>query len=174
VGEAPERIVVGRIVKPHALKGELIVEVMSDAPERFARGSVLEAGDPAVPSGRRRLTVRSTRDDRGKLLVSFKEVPDRTAADALHGQLLSIAAEDAAPLTEGAYYDWQLEGLTVMDEEGATLGTLVRVDRSAGPDHWIVEGEAGEVMVPAVEEFIRSVDLDEGTVVVRPIPGLFG
>jgi 16S rRNA processing protein RimM len=172
VGEAPERIVVGRIVKPHGINGEVLVEVLSDAPGRFENGSVVEAGDP--DGERRRLTVRSTRDDRGKLLVRFKEVPDRTVAEAFHGALLSIGGDEAAPLPEGSYYDWQLEGLAVHDEDGTPLGTLVRVDRGAGPDHWIVETRRGEVMVPAVDEFIRSIDLDARTVVVHTIPGLFG
>lgn len=172
MGEAPERIVVGRIVKPHGLKGELIVEVLSDAPERFARGSKFDMGDPDGTTFER-LTVGKTRDDRGKLLVSFREVPDRTAAERVRGALLSISTEEAAPLPEGSFYDWQLQGLAVEDEEGVALGTLARVDRGAGPDLWIVETGRGEVMVPAVEEFIRSVDLDRGKVVVHTIPGLF-
>jgi 16S rRNA processing protein RimM len=171
MGEAPERLVVGRIVKPHGLKGELIVEVLSDAPDRFARGSKLEAGDP--DGERRRLTVRATRDDRGKLLVRFNQVPDRTAADALRGALLSIARAEAAPPPEGSYYDWQLEGLEVVDEDGAKLGRLVRVMTGAASDHWVVDTGSEEVLVPAVEEFVRRVDLEGGRIVLHVIPGLF-
>lgn len=172
MGEAPERIVVGRIVKPHGIKGELVVEVYSDAPERFARGSTVDAGDPDGHT-LEPLTIAKTRDDRGKLLVTFRGVSDRTAAERLHGALLSIPAAEVAPLAEGEFYDWQLQGLAVEDEEGLALGTLVRVDRGPGPDLWIVETDAGEVMVPAVEEFIRAVDLDAGKVVIHTIPGLF-
>jgi 16S rRNA processing protein RimM len=171
VGEPPDRIVVGRIVKPHGINGELIVEVQSDSPDRFARGSKLEAGEP--DGERRRLTVRSTRDDRGKLLVRFHQISDRSAADGLRGKLLSIARADVAPAAEGSYYDWQLEGLEVVDEDGARLGTLARVAPGTSSDHWIVDTGSGEVMVPAVPEFIRRVDLESGRIVVHVIPGLF-
>lgn len=172
MGDAPERIVVGRIVKPHGIKGEVVVEVHSDSPERFARGSAVDAGDPDG-SDLERLTVRKTRDDRGRLLVTFDEVSDRSGAERLHGTLLSIPAGDVAPLAEGEYYDWQLQGLPVEDEEGNVLGTLVRVDRGPASDLWIVDADGAEVMVPAVEEFVRDVDLGAGKIVISPIPGLF-
>jgi 16S rRNA processing protein RimM len=171
VGDPPERVVVGRIVKPHGINGELVVLVLSDAPERFARGSRLEAGDPE--GERMPVTVRSTRDDRGRLLVRFYQVPDRAGADALRGALLSISRTDAAPPPEGAYYDWQLEGLEVVDEDGAPLGRLARVLEGAASDLWVVDTGEREVMVPAVEEFVRRVDLESGRIVVHVIPGLF-
>jgi 16S rRNA processing protein RimM len=149
VGSTPDRIVVGRIVKPHGTTGEVVVEVLSDAPGRFAAGARLEAGDP--DGERSPLTVRKARNDRGLLLVTFKQVPDRG----------------------GTYYEWQIRGLEVVDEEGASLGTLTRVIERAGNDVWVVDTGDGEAMVPAVEEFIRSVDLESGRIVIHVIPGLF-
>jgi len=116
VGSTPERLVVGRIAKLHGLNGEVVVEVLSDAPDRFARGSKVQAGDPDAAT--RTLTVSTARVHQNRLLVRFYEVPDRSTAEPLHGALLSIAASDAAPLPEGRYYSWQLEGLEVVDEEG--------------------------------------------------------
>jgi len=171
MGAPPRRVVVGRIVKPHGTKGELVIEVMSDAPGRFARGSKLEAGD--LEGARKTLTIHSTRDDRGRLLVRFAQVPDRDAADAVRGLLLSIPSGDAAPLPDGAYYDWQLEGLSVEDEDGHPLGTLARVEQGTGQDRWVVKTDDGEVQVPAVEEFVRRVDLEGGKIVLHLIPGLF-
>ncbi len=171
MGEAPERLVVGRIVKPHGVRGEMLVEVLSDAPDRYAPGARLEAGDPA--GARRPLTVRATRNDRGRSLVTFEEVSDRDAADALRGALLSIARDDAAPLEEGVYYEWQLEGLDVFDEDGKRLGTFARVLEGGGGDLWVVDTGEKEVMVPAVDEFVRRVDLESGRIVVHVIPGLF-
>lgn len=171
MGDPPERLVVGRIVKPHGIKGELVVEVLSEVPERFAKGSRLEAGD--IDGDRRKLTVRTARNDRGRLLVFFREVPDRDAAETLRGALLSIGRAEAAPPPDGAFYDWQLQGLEVVDEEGAPLGRLARVEVGAASDLWIVETGSGEVMVPAVEEFVRRVDLESGRIVVHTIPGLF-
>lgn len=171
VERSPDRLVVGRIVRPHGLRGELVVEVLSDAPNRFSDGAVLDAGDPA--GERVSLTIAASRVDRGRLLVRFAEVPDRTAAERLHGSLLSIAGGEAATPAEGEYYAWQLEGLEVVDESGRRLGILSRVMERAGNDLWVVEGESGEALVPAVDEFIRRVDLEAGRVVVHVIPGLF-
>lgn len=161
---------VGRVVKPHGTTGEVLVEVLSDAPDRFAPGSRLEAGDPE--GDLRRLTVRRSRVDRGKLLVTFNGVRNRDEAGAIRG-FLSIPATDAAPPAEGTYYEWQLVGFAVVDEDGAALGTLVRVDERAGNDLWVVDTGRGETQVPAVEEFIRSVDTGAKQIVVRVIPGLF-
>jgi 16S rRNA processing protein RimM len=171
----PDRIVVGRIVKPHGVLGEVVVQVLTDVRERFARGARLEAGDPAGGPGveRRTLTVRSTRDDRGRLLVRFAQVSDRTAADALRGALLSIGGAEAARPPDGAYYAWQLEGLDVVDEAGAPLGRLAHVLAGAASDLWVVDTGSAEVMVPAVPEFVRRVDLEGGRIVMHVIPGLF-
>ena len=172
MGAAPERLVVGRIVKPHGVRGEMLIEVLSDAPDRYAPGAHIDAGDPDGP--RRALTVRATRNDRGRSLVTFEEVTDRDAAEALRGALLSIDKDDAASLEAGMYYEWQLEGLTVVDEDGEELGTFVRVLEGGGGDLWVVDTDDGEVLIPAVEEFVRRVDLESGRIVVHVIPGLFG
>ena len=171
MGEAPARLVVGRLVKPHGVRGEMVVEVLSDAPDRFAPGAHIEAGDP--DGELRGLTVRATRNDRGRSLVTFDEITDRDAAEELRGALLSISARDAAQLDEGTYYEWQLEGLEVVDEDGRKLGTFARVLEGGGGDLWVVDTGDGEVMIPAVEEFVRRVDLESGRIVVHVIPGLF-
>jgi 16S rRNA processing protein RimM len=168
---APDRIVVGRIVKAHGTAGEVLVEVLSDAPDRFAPGARLEAGD--LDGKRRSLRVHKSRVDRGKLLVSFQGLKTRDDAASVRGSLLSISAADVAPPPEGTFYEWQIVGLDVVDENGERLGSLVRVDERAGNDLWVVDTGHGEAMVPAVEEFIVSVDLDEKRIVVRVIPGLF-
>lgn len=162
---------VGRIVKAHGTDGEVLVEVLSDAPDRFAPGARLEAGD--LDGERRTLKVHRSRVDRGKLLVAFTGIRTRDEAAAVRGSLLSIAAADVAPPPEGTYYEWQIVGLDVVDQDGKPLGMLDRVDERAGNDLWVVDTGHGEVMVPAVEEFIRSVDLDARKVVVQVIPGLF-
>ena len=172
MGDPPERLVVGRIIKPHGIHGEVLVEVLSDFPDRFAPGSRVEAGDP-VGDRRTPLTVAATRNDRGRNLVSFAEVLDRDAAESLRGALLSIDRREATPLGEGTYYEWQLEGLEVVGEDGRKLGTFARVLEGGGGDLWAVDTGEEEVLVPAVEEFVRRVDLEQGRIVLHVIPGLF-
>jgi 16S rRNA processing protein RimM len=168
----PERLVVGRIVSLHGLRGECVVEVLSDAPERFAPGSRLGVGDPDAAV--RMLTVATARRDRRRLLVRFAEASDRDAAEAFRGLLLSIPAMEAKTPAPGAYYPHQLEGLVVRDPEGALLGTLADVLANPANDIWVVRTAAGrDVLVPAVKEFVRGVDLDAGVIVVAPIEGMF-
>ena len=172
MGGPPERIVVGRIVKVHGIRGEVVVESLTDAPDRFRAGARFQATAPDGSS--RSVQIRSVRADRDRLLVRLAEAPDRTAAEGFRGALLTIPGESAAALPDGSYYPWQLEGLDVVDETGAPLGRLVRVDRGAASDLWVVDAGGREVLVPAVPEFIRAVDLDARRVVVHVIPGLFG
>ncbi|MGH2725454.1 MAG: ribosome maturation factor RimM, partial [Actinomycetota bacterium] len=131
----------------------------------------MEAGDPQ--GSRRSLTVRKARTDRDRLLVTFTGVSSRDQAGELRGKLLSIPGGATAPPAEGAFYEWQIVGLEAFDEDGTRLGTVARVDERAGNDLWVVDTGHGEAMVPAVGEFIRSVDLEQGRIVIHVIPGLF-
>lgn len=163
----PERLIVGRIAKAHGLNGEVAIDVVSDAPDRFASGARVFAGD-------RPMTVATSRAHQGRLLVRFDEVPDRTAAESLRGTELTIPAEEARALDdEWSFYPHQLVGFAVTDENGAALGTMTRVDESPGADLWVVRARDGEVLVPAVRDIVVSVDLEKRTIVLRPPDGLF-
>lgn len=167
----PERLVVGRIVRPHGLHGEVLVIVESDAPERFRPGSRLGLEGPG--GGIEPVTVAATRLDRGRLLVRFEELGDRTAADRARGAVLSIPAAEARAPEEGAYYPHQIEGLEVVDESGERLGTLARVEWGPANDVWVVATGDREVLVPAVSEVVRAVEPGRGRIVLRPLGGMF-
>jgi 16S rRNA processing protein RimM len=163
----PERLIVGRIAKAHGLNGEVAIEVVSDAPDRFASGARVFAGD-------RSLTVATSRAHQGRLLVRFDEVPDRSAAESLRGTELTIPAGEARALEdEWSFYPHQLVGFAVTDESGAPLGSMTRVDESPGADLWVVGAGNGEVLVPAVRDIVVAVDLEKKTIVLRPPDGLF-
>jgi len=162
-----ERLVVGRIVKAHGIRGEVAIDVLSDAPDRFAPGARVFAGD-------RSLRVATSRAHQGRLLVLFDDVPDRNAAESLRGTELTIPATEAQPLEdEWSFYPHQLIGFDVTDENGESLGTMTRVDESPGADLWVVGARAREVLVPAVRDIIVSVNLEERRIVLRPPDGLF-
>ena len=163
----PERLVVGRIAKAHGIQGEVAIDVLSDEPARFAPGARMFAGDRA-------LTVATSRSHHDRLLVRFDDVPDRSAAEALQGEELTIPADEARALDdEWSFFPHQLAGLTVTDEDGRTLGTMDRVDESPSADLWVVRAHGREVLVPAVRDIIIRVDLDARTIVFRPPEGLF-
>jgi 16S rRNA processing protein RimM len=173
----PARLVVGRVLRPHGVRGEVSVEVLSDAPGRFAPGTPLALGDPDTPggdagAGLRPLVVVAARHHQGRLLVSFHGIEDRSAADPLRGGLLSIPVEAARPLQPGEFWAHQLVGLPVHDRDGAARGTIADVQPGAAHDLLaVVLPGGGTALVPAVAALV-TVDLEAGRVVVDALPGL--
>ena len=165
---------VGRIIRPHGLRGELSVEVRTDDPDRrYANGSVLGTDPPQAGP----LTVTASRWHSGRLLVSFAEVVDRTDAELLRGVLLTVdAAEVPLPQDPDEFHDHQLTGLTVVTVSGEVVGTVSDV-LHYGQDLLSVTPAAGtsrqeEVLVPFVAAIAVEVDLAAGKVVIDPPPGL--
>ena len=165
---------VGRILRPHGLHGELSVEVRTDDPEqRYAAGSVLGTDPPQIGP----LTVTSARWHSGRLLVSFAEVIGRTDAESLRGVLLTVDAAQVAPLQDpDEFHDHQLAGLTVVTVSGELVGTvsdvlhygqaLLAVTPAPGT------GRQAEILVPFVAAIAVDVDLNAGKLVIDPPVGL--
>jgi 16S rRNA processing protein RimM len=166
--DRPHWIAVGRITRAHGVNGEVAVMPLSEVDARFQPGSRLFVGE----SGRNRVIVRAARPHRNRLLVSFEGVIDRDRAEALGGQYLFVRAEEAPELPEGEYWTFQLVGCEVATESGRALGRLREVIHTQANDVWVVEGDGGEVLVPALKEVVVSVEAANGRIVVREIPGL--
>jgi 16S rRNA processing protein RimM len=166
--------VVGRILRPHGLHGEMSVEVRTDDPgERFATGSAL--GTDPTEAGP--LTVTAWRWHAGRLLVSFAEIADRTEAESLRGVWLTVdAAQVPLPEDPDEFHDHQLTGLTVVTVSGELVGIvsdvlhygqpLLSVTPAAGT------GRTAEVLVPFVAAIAVEVDLAAGKLIIDPPPGL--
>jgi 16S rRNA processing protein RimM len=169
-------VVVGRIGKPHGLRGEVTVGVRTDEPERrFAPGSTLRAEPPpGSASSLRTLTVVGARRHQSALLVAFEELPDRTAAEGARGIVLhaSIPA-DESPEDPDEYYDHQLVGLAAYDVDGTPLGTVAGLVHGGAQDLLRVDTPDGrEALVPFVKALVPEVDLAGGRVVIADRPGL--
>lgn len=177
--DGPE-VVVGRIGKAHGIKGEVSVEPRTDEPERrFADAVVLTTRTPqsAAPHGTDRpttLTVRRTRWHQSRLLVTFAEVEDRTAAEALRGLSLVVRIDpDEAPEDPEEFYDHQLVGLEVSTTDGARVGEVSDVIHGTAQDLLAVRTPEGrEVLVPFVSQLVPVVDVRRGRVEVADRPGL--
>ena len=164
------QLVVGQISRPHGVRGEVAVHVRTDdADTRFATGSVLQT-DPATGP----LTVTAARWHHGRLLVSFAEIPDRTAAEGLRGTELLVEVDPAAhPENADEYYDHQLVGLRAVTVSGAELGPIRDVLHLPAQDVLVVGANGGgETLIPFVAEIVPEVDLAAGVVRVDPPPGL--
>jgi 16S rRNA processing protein RimM len=171
-GDAP-RVLVGVVAKAHGLRGEVVVKVMSDAPERFAPGSEMTAAGPESLHGRP-LRVATSRPFQGRLLVQFEGIESREDAETIHGQELTIARSQVAPLPEGRHYQFELVGLAVQTTGGSRLGRVTDIFSTGSNDVLVVDDDEREILIPMLEGVIVSVDLDAKAVVVEPPPGLPG
>jgi 16S rRNA processing protein RimM len=163
---------VGRVVRPHGVRGELSVEVLSDAPERFVPGAELGVGDPDGPAPLGSAVILAARLHLGRLLLSLEGVEDRDAADRFRGAWLSIPAASARPLDPGEFWPHQLVGLAVVDHQGRERGRIADVVPGAAHDLLVVELPGGaSALVPAVAALV-TVELEAGRVLVDAVPGL--
>ena len=168
-------VVIGRIGKPHGLRGEVTVEVRTDEPDRrFAVGTTMRAERPrgsAAPWSE--LTVAATRWHQSTLLVRFEELSDRTTAEAARGLLLHAGVPaDESPDDPEEYYDHQLVGLAAEDLDGKPLGEVSAVLHGAQDILQIRTRDGRDALVPFVAALVPEVDLARGRVVVADRPGL--
>lgn len=170
-------LVVGRVVKAHGVRGELVVEIRTDSPEeRFALGARLTGrlGRGAAATDRQ-VVVEAAREHSGRLLVRLEGVGDRDAADALRGMVLLVdSAELDDPDDPDEFHDHQLIGLRARDTEGGDLGEVVEVVHTAAGELLTLRLPDGtEALVPFVTAIVPEIDLPAGTLVVDAPEGLF-
>ena len=106
------------------------------------------------------------------MLVRFKEVPHRDAAEALRGALLFIPASSVPSLNDGEYWTHEVVGCDVFTEEGRSLGRIREIIHTQANDVWVTAAADGETLIPALKDVVESVDLAARRVVVREVSGL--
>ncbi|MGA1449635.1 MAG: ribosome maturation factor RimM [Candidatus Nanopelagicales bacterium] len=165
------QVVVGRIGRPHGVKGEINVEVLTDNPEqRFQPQSKLK-----LQNSEKTLTVKSIKLSQKKLLVFFEEIQDRNQADEYKGQYLTLDLDESEIPTEGdEFYDQQLIGLKAFDQNQVNLGEIIDVIHGAAQDLLVIKTpENKQVLVPFVDEIVPEVNVLEKTLLITPPKGLF-
>ncbi|MEU4550424.1 16S rRNA processing protein RimM [Micromonospora violae] len=180
------QLVVGRIGKPHGVRGEVTVEVRTDEPEaRFAPGAVLRTEPGATPPPSTagpgvpfrvpaELTIEEARFHQGRMLVAFDGILDRNTAEALRGTLLVVDSADVAPPDDPEeFHDHQLVGLAVVTPAGERLGEVARIDHAPASDLLVLRRPEGRTaLIPFVRAIVPEVDLAGGRVIVDPPAGL--
>ncbi len=162
-------LTVARIGRAHGLRGELALDLRTDDPEaRLAVGTVL----PTEPADRGPLTVAGTRVAQGRWYVTFAEVPDRTAAEALRGVELVVEADEDGG-DEDAWYPHELAGLRAEHVDGRVLGEVVGLEHLPAQDALVLrEPDGTRTLVPFVRAIVPVVDVPGGRVVLDPPGGL--
>ena len=165
-------LVVGQISGAHANRGEIKIESHSDFPERFAPGATLLMGQDLAP-----VEILTSRPHKSHILITVDGIDSRMAAQALRGTWLYLAEEDAAELDEDTFWIHELIGLTVVTEAGRLLGTVTDVLATGANDVYVIQPADGvnrgkEILLPAIAQVVRTVDVSAGTLTVDLLPGL--
>lgn len=165
-----ELILVGFVARAHGLRGEVVVDVFSDTPERFAEGRTLTARAP--DGATREVRIAGSRPFVERLLVRFEGVADREAAGAMRGTELLVPRSEVAPLPPGQHYRFQLLGLRVRTRAGEDLGVIEDVFGTGSNDVIVVRGPEGEILLPMLDTVVLEVSEERGEMTVEVPPGL--
>jgi 16S rRNA processing protein RimM len=166
---------VGRLTKAHGLKGAIKVEMYTDDPaRRFTPGAIFTLQVPtSSPWHGKNLELIELKWYNSHPVAFFKDVPDRSAAEALVKAILWIDHDESeAPEEEDAWFDHQLVGLRVL-REGVEVGTVSQIDHFPAQDLLTVATASGDFLVPFVKAIVTAVDVKAGTLTVDPPLGLF-
>lgn len=158
-----EPIRVGRIVASHGLKGQVKVELHTDFPQRLAKGRRLRLKDDWV-------TVEASQFQNDRLLLKLSGVTSIEDAKALQWEYLFSPGDEQPILEDDEFFVEELIGLKVVTVEGQELGEVDEVAAYPAQDILVI----GELMIPFVEQFVKSVDFDSATITVELIPGMLG
>ncbi len=169
--QPPRYLIIGRVLKPWSYRGELKIEILTDFPDRFASLRTVFLGDDAKP-----FSVEHTRLHGNAALLKLREVDSTEAAEKLRNQLVQVAIEDAVRLPQGQHYLYQLIGLRVRTVEGETLGEIAEIIDTGANDVYVVRASAREgareILIPAIEDVVKEINLERGEVIVQLIEGL--
>lgn len=162
-------------MRPHGVRGELNMQIMTDFPERLKSLEKVYLGTSADDTTHLQMyRVQSARAQKqATYLLQLRGVEDRDQADAFRNYFVFVALDDAVPLEEDEVYLFQVIGLQVETVQGENLGRVVDIIETGANDVYVVQGAAyGEVLIPAVSGMILDIDVEAGVMRVDPPPGL--
>lgn len=153
-----KKLIIGEVLKPQGIRGELKIKPYTDSAEDFR-------GLKRVFLGREEFKVLSVRTGDGAVYLGLRGVPDRNAAELLRGREVCIPREEAPEPEEGRYYIADLLGAQIVTEEGALLGTLAAIRQAATDVYTLVQG-GKEILFPAAAGVITDVDVENKRITV--------
>lgn len=160
----PVFLVIGLLRRSHGLKGDVVMDVYTDFPERLMPGKTLFIGESHRP-----LVIRNIRAANKEILIGFEGYSNPESTADLRNQLVYVATSSMPALPEGEYYHHQLIGLRVVDTSGQFLGVLNEIIETGANDVYVVvNADGAEILIPAVDEYVIEINLELGEIKVSP------
>ena len=160
---------IGVISKPHGIKGEVRVHPLIDCPDIIKAGTECRL---IVNGNERTVEIMQARLHSDVLIVKIKEVNDRNEAESLRGAEFVISEDELPDRDDGSFYAFQLIGLKVVAVDGRNIGVVTDIMETPGQVTYVIDAGGREVLIPAVEEFVKDVNLNTGVIKILPIEGL--
>lgn len=163
-------ITVGRIVRPHGIRGDVKVTPITDWPERFKEFHLIYLERSNEKSGW--VQIEQARMLHNHIILKLSGIDSRGKAETLKNAELRVRGQDLPSLPEGHYYVHDMMGMTISTMDGRIVGSVVDVIQMSLQDIYVVEADGKEVLIPAVETFIKKVDTKKRMIWIDPIEGL--
>ena len=164
----PLYLSLGFLRRPHGVHGEIIMDLHTDFPERLRQGRKLFVGDDYKP-----LTLESIRPHGKGVLIKFMAIDTPEAAGQFRNQWVYAKSKDLPPLPAGQHYQHELLGISVVDENGNSLGTLTEIIQTGANDVYVVRDDSGkEILLPNIPSVVLSLDFEMQIMRVHLLEGL--
>ena len=160
--DEPLYLAVGKLRRPHGINGEILMEVLSDFPERIVHGRHVFIGE-----GHTEFVIDNARPHARGLIVSIQSIHDRTQAESFRNEMVYIPSSDVITLSEDTYYHHQLIGLEVRTEKNDSIGTIAEILETGANDVYLIKTLDGkEILIPAIKSVVLNIDLEMGKIIV--------
>lgn len=169
-GEPVVYLAVGTLRRSHGIRGDVLVDVITDFPERLKPGTYVYLGENKKP-----IKITRRRQHNEGLLLGFEGIKNAEDVARYRTLTMYVRAEDRPPLPEGEYYHHQILGLNVEDESGLALGVITEIIETGANDVYVITPAtqpARDILIPALKQVILQVDLQAKTMRIHLLPGL--
>ena len=166
----PAFLAVGKLRRPHGVRGDILMDILTDFPERLLPGITLYVGETHQP-----VEVLKCRLHSGAMLLTIEGYSTPEGVGELRNQVVYVRTADRPALPEGEYYHHQLLGLDVVSDTGVALGTVAEILETGANDVLVVRPPVGpEVLLPLIDPVVLAVDLEARQIRVHLLPGILG
>jgi 16S rRNA processing protein RimM len=163
-------VAIAKIIKPRGLRGEVVAEILTDFPERFAETEdvIVLAAD----GGEKSLKIKESWFQKDRVVLKLDGVDSIEEAELFRGSEICVAESEVVALDEGEFFDWQLQGCEVETIGGEKIGSVKELMRTGGTELLVVESEDRDYLIPFAESICIEVDVEGKKIKIDPPEGL--